>query len=111
MSIAERPTPDAGGRRPDRTSRRRRRRVLGGAATAFVVASSQAASGGDTGGSAATPVLNWYINPDSGGQAEIAARCTEEADGAYTIEVSQLPRNSPGQRRILGVITRRSRSS
>jgi multiple sugar transport system substrate-binding protein len=65
------------------------------------VASSLAACGGDSGGSSATPVLNWYINPDSGGQAEIAARCTEEADGAYTIEVSQLPRNSPGQREQL----------
>ena len=38
------------------------------------------------------PTLTWYINPDSGGQAEIAARCTEEADGAYRIGIAQLPR-------------------
>ncbi|MGY1635939.1 extracellular solute-binding protein [Geodermatophilus sp. SYSU D00742] len=46
-------------------------------------------------------MLNWYINPDSGGQAEIASRCSEESNGAYTISVSQLPRNSPGQREQL----------
>ncbi|MEX5721045.1 extracellular solute-binding protein [Geodermatophilus maliterrae] len=74
--------------------------MLGSAATAFVLASTLAACGGG-GEASATPILNWYINPDSGGQAEIAARCTEEADGAYTIEVSQLPRNSPGQREQL----------
>jgi multiple sugar transport system substrate-binding protein len=64
------------------------------------VASTLAACGGG-GESSATPVLNWYINPDSGGQAEIASRCTEASNGAYTIEVSQLPRNSPGQREQL----------
>ena len=30
---------------------------------------------------AAPPTLTWYINPDSGGQAEIARRCTEAAGG------------------------------
>ena len=35
--------------------------------------------GGDDGGAS---TLTWYINPDSGGQAEIASRCTEEAGGA-----------------------------
>jgi len=73
-------------------------RRLGGGAAALVLASTLAACGGDEG---STPVLNWYINPDSGGQAEIAARCTEEADGAYSIEVSQLPRDSPAQREQL----------
>jgi multiple sugar transport system substrate-binding protein len=57
-----------------------------------------ACGGGDTGGA---PTLTWYINPDSGGQAEIAARCSDASDGAYTIEVSQLPRNSDAQREQL----------
>jgi ABC-type glycerol-3-phosphate transport system substrate-binding protein len=79
---------------------RARRRSLGGAAAAAVLASTLAACGGDSGAGSA-PVLNWYINPDSGGQAEIAARCSEASNGAYTIQVSQLPRNSPGQREQL----------
>jgi multiple sugar transport system substrate-binding protein len=72
---------------------------VGSAATAFVVASTLAACGG--GGSSATPTLTWYINPDSGGQATIAERCSQQSNGAYTIEVSQLPRDSPAQREQL----------
>jgi multiple sugar transport system substrate-binding protein len=75
-----------------------RRRSLGGAAAAAVLASTLAACGGDAG---ATNALTWYINPDSGGQAEIAARCSEESGGAYTIEVAQLPRESAAQREQL----------
>jgi multiple sugar transport system substrate-binding protein len=62
-----------------------------------VAAGTLAACGSDDGPS----TLTWYINPDSGGQAEIASRCTEEAGGRYTIEVSQLPRDSPSQREQL----------
>jgi multiple sugar transport system substrate-binding protein len=53
------------------------------------------------GGEGSTPTLTWYINPDSGGQAEIAKRCTEEAGGAYTIETAQLPREANAQREQL----------
>jgi multiple sugar transport system substrate-binding protein len=74
------------------------RRRIGGGAAALVLASTLAACGSDEGG---PPTLTWYINPDSGGQAEIASRCTEEADGAYTLEVAQLPRDSPAQREQL----------
>jgi multiple sugar transport system substrate-binding protein len=45
--------------------------------------------------------LIWYTNPDSGGQAELAARCTEAAGGAYTITTSVLPRESSAQREQL----------
>jgi multiple sugar transport system substrate-binding protein len=45
--------------------------------------------------------LTWYINPDSGGQAEIAQRCTEAAHGRYTVTTSTLPRDSPSQREQL----------
>lgn len=47
------------------------------------------------------PVLNWYINPDAGGQAVIAADCTEQAGGEYTIRTFLLPRDAPGQREQL----------
>jgi multiple sugar transport system substrate-binding protein len=100
LSIAERRSRGARGRRPDRGVPRRSRRVLGSAATAFVLASTLAACGGG-GESSATPVLNWYINPDSGGQAAIAERCSGESNGAYRIETSQLPRDSPAQREQL----------
>lgn len=53
------------------------------------------------GGSDDTPVLTWYINPDDGGQQQLAQQCTEEADGAYTIRTSLLPRDAPDQREQL----------
>ncbi|MCO7219284.1 extracellular solute-binding protein [Klenkia sp. PcliD-1-E] len=68
------------------------------AASAVVAASGLAACSSGDGG---PPVLNWYINPDSGGQAEIASRCTDAAGGRYRIDVSQLPRDSPSQREQL----------
>ena len=54
-----------------RAGRERLRRAIAGAAAALVAAGTLAACGG--GGSGGTPTLTWYINPDSGGQAEIAA--------------------------------------
>jgi multiple sugar transport system substrate-binding protein len=52
-------------------------------------------------GDAGPPVLTWFTNPDDGGQAEIARMCTDEAGGAYTIQVSVLPLNASGQREQL----------
>jgi multiple sugar transport system substrate-binding protein len=57
-----------------------------------------AACGGDSGGDR---TLTWYINPDSGGQAAIAERCTEESGGEYRIETAQLPREAAAQREQL----------
>jgi ABC-type glycerol-3-phosphate transport system substrate-binding protein len=79
-------------------TRARRRRLAGGAAIAVLASTLAACGGGDSGG---TPTLTWYINPDSGGQAEIASRCSEASNGAYKIDVSQLPRTSDGQREQL----------
>jgi multiple sugar transport system substrate-binding protein len=79
--------------------RRSPRRGIAGAAALLVTAGALAACGGGNSGS--TPTLTWYINPDSGGQAEIASRCSDDSDGAYTIEVSVLPRNSDAQREQL----------
>jgi multiple sugar transport system substrate-binding protein len=78
--------------------RRPRRRGVAGAAVLLVTAGTLAACGSDDGGAS---TLTWYINPDSGGQVEIASRCTEEAGGAYTIETAQLPRESSEQRQQL----------
>ncbi|TFV66826.1 UNVERIFIED_ORG: extracellular solute-binding protein [Bacillus sp. AZ43] len=57
-----------------------------------------AACGSDDGGST---TLTWYTNPDSGGQAAIAERCTEEAGGRYRISTSVLPREASAQREQL----------
>lgn len=62
-----------------------------------LVAAGLAACGGESG----PPALTWYINPDSGGQAEIARRCTDAALGLYRIEVSLLPREASAQREQL----------
>ncbi|WP_338073689.1 extracellular solute-binding protein [Kineococcus siccus] len=51
--------------------------------------------------STGTPTLNWYINPDNGGQATIAAACSEASNGAYTIETSILPSQAAAQREQL----------
>ncbi len=87
------------GRSSGRAATRGRRHRLSGAAAAAVLASTLAACGGGDLGAANT--LTWYTNPDSGGQAEIASRCTEAAGGRYTIETAVLPRQSAGQREQL----------
>ncbi len=77
--------------------RRTRSRALAGFAVVALTAGLAACSGDDGG----PPTLTWYINPDDGGQAEIAGICTDQADGAYSIETSLLPRDAPGQREQL----------
>lgn len=78
--------------------RQRRRRRLGTAAVAALALCGLAGCGVSDPG---PPTLTWYINPDSGGQAEIAARCSAAANGAYDIAVSTLPRESSEQRQQL----------
>jgi len=77
---------------------RGRRRGLAGAAAVAVLSSVLAACGSDEGG---VPTLTWYTNPDAGGQAEIASRCTDAAEGRYRIETATLPRDAAGQREQL----------
>jgi multiple sugar transport system substrate-binding protein len=82
---------------PVRRQRRRRRRGLS-AAAALVTASGLLAAcsaNADSG----TPTLVWYINPDAGGQAAVAANCSKQSDGAYTIDTQVLPQDA-GQQRI-----------
>ncbi len=87
----------------DRNHRGARSRRLHRGAAAAVVGSvglvGLAGCGGST--DAGPPTLTWYINPDSGGQAEIAGRCSEDSGGTYTIAISQLPRESSEQRQQL----------
>ncbi|MBC3192627.1 extracellular solute-binding protein [Pseudonocardia sp. C8] len=77
--------------------RARWRRAL----AAAVAAAALVGLAGCGGAPAGPPVLNWYINPDDGGQAEIAQRCSAASNGEYRIEVSQLPRQSSEQRQQL----------
>jgi multiple sugar transport system substrate-binding protein len=68
-------------------------------ALAFVLlASVTAACGGDDSGIA---TLNWYINPDNGGQAELAAKCSAASNGAFRINTSVLPNDATSQREQL----------
>jgi multiple sugar transport system substrate-binding protein len=53
------------------------------------------------GGSSGPAALNWYINPDNGGQAQLAAKCTAASNGAYRINTSTLPNDATGQREQL----------
>ncbi|ANY06112.1 extracellular solute-binding protein [Pseudonocardia sp. HH130630-07] len=66
-----------------------------------MIAACLAGLAGCGGAAAGPPVLNWYINPDDGGQAEIAAACTEASGGQYRIAVSTLPRQASEQRQQL----------
>jgi multiple sugar transport system substrate-binding protein len=74
-----------------------RRRLLGVALVAALSATALAACGSDSG----PPTLTWYINPDAGGQEEIAKSCTDAAGGQYRIETSLLPRDAASQREQL----------
>jgi multiple sugar transport system substrate-binding protein len=51
--------------------------------------------------SSGTPTLNWYINPDSGGQVKLAASCTQASGGKYKISTSVLPNDASQQREQL----------
>lgn len=74
------------------------RRRVPAAALALLTLSAIAGCGA---GAAGPPTLNWYVNPDSGGQESIAASCTEAAAGRYRIAVTVLPREASEQRQQL----------
>ncbi|MGH9040301.1 MAG: extracellular solute-binding protein, partial [Acidimicrobiia bacterium] len=52
-------------------------------------------------GEPSRPTLSWYINPDNGGQAQLAAKCTAAAGGRYRLVTSVLPNEATGQREQL----------
>jgi trehalose/maltose transport system substrate-binding protein len=72
----------------------RRRRVTGSLAVLVTAAGLLTACGGSGG----PPTLVWYTNPDPGGQAAIAQRCTAASNGAYKIETQVLPQDASQQR-------------
>jgi multiple sugar transport system substrate-binding protein len=68
------------------------------AALCVVVFSSVLAACGSESG---TPTLNWYINPDNGGQVNLAEKCAAASNGAFDINVSVLPNDATAQREQL----------
>src|SRR6185436_7619608 len=68
------------------------RRVL--AATAALVTASGLIAGCSASASS-SDTLVWYINPDSGGQAKVAANCSTDD---YTITTQVLPQDANEQR-------------
>jgi multiple sugar transport system substrate-binding protein len=77
---------------------RARPRALVPIAVGLIAGAVLAACGGDD---SSTPTLTWYTNPDNGGQEDLANTCTEAADGAYRIEISELPADADSQREQL----------
>ena len=80
-----------------------RSRVITALCAASAVVALSACGGADD-----STTLTWYINPDGGGsdpegggQAQIAAQCTEAAGGEYAIEVQLLPNSASDQRQQL----------
>ena len=64
-------------------------------AAAALVAASGLLVGCSSDTSSAGVTLNWYINPDSGGQAKVAENCSTDK---YTIKVQVLPQSASEQR-------------
>lgn len=83
----------------DRRRERPRQRSAALAATVVAGIALTACGGGDD--DSAAPVLTWYINPDNGGQAELAQVCTDEAEGRYRIVPALLPSDADSQREQL----------
>ena len=81
---------------PRKTRFRRSRPALATAGVLVIASGVLAACSGDSEGG---NDLVWYINPDAGGQDEIAANCTEQSGGDYTISTQVLPQDA-GQQRI-----------
>lgn len=87
-------------------TKRATRALTGAAVLALAGTVGLSACGSDDGGGSSN--LTWYINPDSGGndptkqgQARIAAECTKQSAGKYTITTQVLPNSASDQRQQL----------
>jgi multiple sugar transport system substrate-binding protein len=78
------------------------RRGVAIAITALALAYGVAACGGDDESSSGAVTLNWFIfNEPSGGPQKIAERCSQQSNGAYTINFEYLPAQADQQREQL----------
>lgn len=76
-------------------------RVRCSASCAAALALAAVACSGSGAGRPSAPTLRWYANPDNGGQARLAARCTAAAAGRWRLEVLPLPSDASQQREQL----------
>jgi multiple sugar transport system substrate-binding protein len=53
------------------------------------------------GSASSTPTLNWYINPDNGGQGRLAKKCAGASNNAYQVDIQTLPNDASQQREQL----------
>jgi multiple sugar transport system substrate-binding protein len=72
---------------------RRRLALLTAAALALPLMAACSQSSG-------VPTLNWYINPDNGGQKRLAEKCTPK-DGSFKVQIQTLPNDASQQREQL----------
>src|SRR2546429_5267689 len=79
--------------RPSRRAGARRTRPVGLAMVLVLVAPVLAACSSSA---SATPTLNWYINPDNGGQVKLAARCSAASNRRDPLRGSALPNPPTG---------------
>ena len=86
-----------GVRRWQQPGRPPRRRIAAAAALALSAAAFTACSSSSGG----PPTLNWYINPDNGGQSRLAESCAAASGGAYKVDIQVLPNDASQQREQL----------
>lgn len=80
-----------------RPRRRRSRRLLPLAAAMGAAVMALSGCQTDPGGN----TITWYINPDNGGQAALAEKCSADSGGEYRISTSVLPNDAESQREQL----------
>ena len=85
-------------RRFRRLHRNRPRHLVAYLAPLVLIGSLLTACSSDNSG---TPTLNWYINPDNGGQGRLADRCAQASNGAYKVDIQVLPNDASSQREQL----------
>jgi trehalose/maltose transport system substrate-binding protein len=76
----------------------RRRRLWAGLSVAVALSTSALAACTEETG---PPVINWYINPDNGGQSRLAERCVAAAKGTFQVKIQILPNDASQQREQL----------
>jgi multiple sugar transport system substrate-binding protein len=81
--------------------RGRQRRGRGRPLTLAVALALSSALLAACGGESSTPTLNWYINPDNGGQERLAKKCVDASNGAYQVDIQTLPNSASDQREQL----------